>query len=312
MSQRLPPLENFRFFDAAARHLNFSRAAEELYVTHGAVSQRIKALEDELRVRLFKRQGRLMLLTAAGQELHTRVQTALAEITRAVNIVRSGGLDLPLTVNVLPAFATRWLIPRLGGLNADHPNLHINIRASHAFVDFDRDGVDIAIRFGAGIWPGLKADKLFDDVLVPVCSPQFPFASWPTRPEQLLTQPLLHDERQPWTIWFNAMGIDAVRRGGGPVYADGNLLLEAAIARQGLALARMSFVKPDLDGGRLVKLFDRGVRTRFSYYLVYPLRSQGVANIQIFKDWLHGEATAWQTIIEAWQAAPAGAQRETS
>lgn len=185
--------------DVASRHLNFTRAAEELFVTHGAVSQRMKALEEHIGVTLFKRDGRAMRLTKPGQELRARFSAALNDIGRAIETVRRGD-DHTLTVSVLPAFATRWLIPRLSGFNALHPDVDINIRASQSLTDFDRDDVDLAVRFAAGNWPGLHSEKLLEEELFPVHAPSLTAAARLTKPRQLLDLPLLHDARQPWSI----------------------------------------------------------------------------------------------------------------
>jgi LysR family glycine cleavage system transcriptional activator len=290
MDRRTIPLETLRFFDAAARHLNFTRAGEELFVTHGAVSQRMKALEEHVGVTLFKRDGRAMRLTKPGQELRVRISAALNDIGRAIEFVR-GGDDRTLTVSVLPAFATRWLIPRLSRFNALHPDVDINIRASQSLIDFDRDGVDLAVRFGAGNWPGLHSEKLLEEELFPVHAPSLKAAARLSETRQLLDLPLLHDERQPWSIWFNSIGIDPPRSLSGPIYSDANLLMEAALAGHGIALARTSFVAPDLDSGRLVRPFNQSAKTKFSHYVVYPIRSEGQEKIARFKEWILGEAS---------------------
>src|ERR1700675_3538763 len=290
MDRRTIPLETLRFFDAAARHLNFTRAGEELFVTHGAVSQRMKALEEHVGVPLFKRDGRAMRLTKPGQELRVRISAALNDIGRAIEFVR-GGDDRTLTVSVLPAFATRWLIPRLSRFNALHPDVDINIRASQSLIDFDRDGVDLAVRFGAGSWAGLHSEKLLEEELFPVHAPSLKAAARLSEPRQLLDLPLLPDERQPWSIWFNSIGIDPPRSLSGPIYSDANLLMEAALAGHGIALARTSFVAPDLDSGRLVRLFNQSAKTKFSHYVVYPIRSEGQEKIARFKEWILGEAS---------------------
>jgi LysR family glycine cleavage system transcriptional activator len=215
---------------------------------------------------------------------------ALNDIGRAIEFVR-GGDDRTLTVSVLPAFATRWLIPRLSRFNALHPDVDINIRASQSLIDFDRDGVDLAVRFGAGNWPGLHSEKLLEEELFPVHAPSLKAAARLSETRQLLDLPLLHDERQPWSIWFNSIGIDPPRSLSGPIYSDANLLMEAALAGHGIALARTSFVAPDLDSGRLVRPFNQSAKTKFSHYVVYPIRSEGQEKIARFKEWILGEAS---------------------
>jgi len=290
MPARRPPLETLRFFEVASRHLNFSSAANELCVTHGAVSQRIKALEEYVETSLFERHGRSMRLTTSGRELRVRVSTALSDIDRALDLIRPGNSARSLTVSVLPIFATRWLIPRLHRFGELHPDIGVNIRAGQALTDFERDDVDVAVRFGTGSWPNLHADKLFDDQLFPVCAPELVAASQPKDPSQLLSLPLLHDERQPWSVWFDSVGYKLPRQLPGPVYGDANLLLDAAIAGHGVVLARATLVKPELDTGRLVRLFEHSVKTRFSHYLVYLVGSDRREEVEKFKKWILGEA----------------------
>jgi LysR family glycine cleavage system transcriptional activator len=232
----------FRFFEAAARHLNFTRAAEELHVTHGAVSQRIKRLEAHLGTPLFRRSGGRMLLTDEGSRLLKRVRAAISEIAQGVESIRPGNAEQILTISTVPCFAAYWLLPRLADFNEHHPDIQVNIRAALSLTNFTRDGVDMAVRFGPGTWPGLTSIKLHDEELVPVCSPAFRGGHLPRVPGDLLKVPLLHDERQPWSIWFEAVGLDHRDVGQGPRYGEGNLLLTAAIAGLGVALARASLV----------------------------------------------------------------------
>jgi LysR family glycine cleavage system transcriptional activator len=165
----LPPLKTFRFFEAVARHLHFTHAAEEMLVTHGAVSQRIKRLEQHLGTSLFRRSGRGVLLTDEGRRLLERVRTAISEIAEEVEAIRSGDRDRILTTSMLPGFAAYWLLPRLAEFIERHPDIEVNIRATLSLTDFIRDGVDMAVRFGPGAWPGLISIKLYDEELVPVC-----------------------------------------------------------------------------------------------------------------------------------------------
>jgi LysR family glycine cleavage system transcriptional activator len=286
VSRTLPPLETFRFFEAAARHLNFTRAAEEMHVTHGAVSQRIKRLEEHLGRPLFRRSGRRMLLTDEGRRLLERVRTAIGEIAEGVEAIRSGNRDRILTISVVPCFAAYWLLPRLAQFNERHAEIEVNIRATLSLTDFTRDGVDMAVRFGPGAWPGLISIKLYDEDLVPVCRPGFRGGRLPRAPGDLLKMPLLHDERQPWSMWFKAVGLDYRDAGQGPRYGDQTLLLQAAIGGLGVALARASLVQAELESGRLVQLFSQSVRTRYSYFIVYPPGSETAEKIQVFQEWL--------------------------
>ncbi len=291
MARTLPPLDTFRFFEAAARHLNFTHAAEEMHVTHGAVSQRIKRLEEHLGMSLFRRSGRRMLLTDEGRRLLERVRTAISEIAEGVEAIRSDNRDRILTVSMLPGFAAYWLLPRLAEFIERHPDIEVNIRATLSLTDFARDGVDMAVRFGPGTWPGLISIKLYDEELVPVCSPAFRDGRLPRVPGDLLKVPLLHDERQPWSIWFKAVGLDYRDAGQRPRYGDQTLLLPAAIAGLGVALARASLVQGDLESGRLVRLFSKSVRTKYSYFIVYPRGSETLEKIRLFQEWLLEQAS---------------------
>lgn len=286
MPRSLPPLETFRFFEAAARHLNFTHAAEEMHVTHGAVSQRIKRLEEHLGMSLFRRSGRSMLLTDEGRRLLERVRSAINELAEGVEAIRSSKRDRILTVSMMPGFATYWLLPRLPEFIERHPDIEVNIRPTLSLTDFARDEVDMAVRFGSGTWPGLTSIKLYDEELVAVCSPAFRKGRLPRSPGDLLRMPLLHDERQPWSLWFKTVGLDYRDPGGGPRYGEQTVLLAAAIAGLGVALARALFVKPDLESGRLIQLFPHGARTKFSYFIVYPPGSETLGKIHVFQEWL--------------------------
>src|SRR5882724_1505270 len=236
-----------------------------MHVTHGAVSQRIKRLEEHLGMSLFRRSGRRMLLTDEGRRLLERVRTAMSEIAEGVEAIRSDNRDRILTVSMLPGFAAYWLLPRLAEFIERHPDIEVNIRATLSLTDFARDGVDMAVRFGPGAWPGLTSIKLHDEELVPVCSPALRGGRLPRVPSDLLKMPLLHDERHPWSLWFEAVGVDYRDAGQGPRYSDANLLLPAAIGGLGVALARASLVEAELASGRLVRLFSKSVPTTYSY-----------------------------------------------
>jgi LysR family glycine cleavage system transcriptional activator len=274
--------------------LNFTHAAEEMHVTHGAVSQRIKRLEEHLGMSLFRRSGSRMLLTDEGRRLLERVRTAISELAEGVEAIRSGTRDRILTVGMMPAFATYWLLPRLAQFIERHPHIEVNIRPTLSLTDFTRDEVDMAVRFGPGTWPGLTSIKLHDEELIPVCSPAFRGGRLPRSPGNLLTMPLLHDERQPWSLWFNAVGLDYRDPGQGPRYGEQTVLLAAAIAGLGVALARALFVQADLESGRLVRLFPHGVRTKYSYFIVYPRGSEALGKIQAFQEWLLEQASGRQ------------------
>src|SRR5260221_3561442 len=285
MDDRLPPLNSLRAFEAAARHLNFSRAADELHVTHGAVSHQMKALEGHMGVALFRRQGRQMLLTDAGEQLLAHVAAALARLKRGVTEIRAASRGQVLTVSMTPAFATRWLIPRLADFQTAHPEIEVNVRATPALADFGAEDVDLAIRYGPGRWPGLEAEKLLDEEVFPVCSPFFSDGRLPARPADLADLPLLRDSRQPWRDWVASIGLDLPEPSRGPIFDDASLLLQAASAGMGIALARRALVQAELDAGRLIRLFPDSARSSFAYYIVYPPGAIQQGKVALFRDW---------------------------
>jgi LysR family transcriptional regulator, glycine cleavage system transcriptional activator len=284
-----------------------------MQVTHGAVSQRIKRLEEHRGTPLFRRSGRRMLLTDEGSRLLERVRAAISEIAEGVEAIRPGDRDRILTISIAPCFAAGWLLPRLADFNERHPDIQVNIRATRSHADFTRDGVDMAVRFGPGTWAGLRSIKLYDEELVPVCSPAFRGGRLPRAPDDLLKVPLLHSERQSWSIWFEAVGLSYRDTGQGPRYGDEILLLPAAIAGLGVVLARASLVEAELASGRLVRLFSRSVATRDSFFIVYPLGSQTFGKIQVFQQWLLEQAQAVERKsavgVQAGQDVASGAPR---
>ncbi len=230
-----------------------------------------------------------MLLTDEGSRLLERVRAAFSALAEGVDAIRPGNAEQTLTITTVPCFAAYWLLPRLADFNEHHPEIQVNIRATRSLLEFTREGIDMAVRFGPGTWAGLTSIKLYDEELVPVCSPTMRGGQLPRVPGDLLKVRLLHDERQPWSIWFEAVGLDYRDAVVGQRYGDENLLIPAAIAGLGVALARASLVKADLEAGRLVQLFSRSVPTRYSYFIVYPPGSERLGKIQVFQRWLLGQ-----------------------
>jgi LysR family transcriptional regulator, glycine cleavage system transcriptional activator len=285
MPPRLPPLAALRTFEAAARHGNFSRAAEELHLTHGAISHQVKSLEQTLGVALFQRGRRGVVPTPEGTALAAAMRDALAQIARGVEAVRARP-PRALTISVLPSFATHWLIPRLADFQATHPEIEVNIRAGQDLVDFSRDDVDLAVRYGPGTWPGLVATRLMGENVFPVCSPDFAAGRLPRSLAELAQASLLHSPTQPWDEWFRALGVapPEVRRG--PTFSEAGLLLQAAADGLGVALARSVLVQPDLEAGRLVRPVPQSVPAAFAYYVVYPQEVPVSAQLAALRDWL--------------------------
>ncbi len=292
MSRRLPPLNALRAFEAAARHLSFTRAADELHVTQTAISHQIKSLEERLRVRLFWRRPRGLLLTEAAQRYLPPVRDAFDRIAVATAQLAATGSSGSLTVSVLPSFAAKWLVPRLGRFRAAHPDLDLRISASSQLIDFARDDVDVGIRMGRGSYPGLRVDRLFGESLVPVCSPELLRGPQPLRrPEDLRHHLLLHDDdHSGWQLWLELAGVEGVDAGRGPIFTDSAMVVQAAAEGQGVALARSVLAAGDLAAGRLVRPFEVSVPYDLAYYLVSPEPTAGQPKVSLFRAWLLAEA----------------------
>ncbi|RYX94934.1 MAG: transcriptional regulator GcvA [Bradyrhizobiaceae bacterium] len=287
---RLPPLETLRVFEVAGRVGSYSRAAAELGVTHGAVSQRIAQLETHLNVQLFQRRGNRMALTPSGVRLHATVSLALSQLATSMRGLASATMDSEINVSLLPVMASRWLVPRLPRFNAIYPRISVNVTGNRALANFRTDGIDLAIRLGNGHWKGARSMKLFDEDVFPVCSPMFNGGKLPKKPADLPGQPLLLDRNIPWSLWFRAAGLKVNRRILGTSFIDANLLMDAACAGQGIALVRASVAAPDLNSGRLVQLSSLRYKLPLSHYVVYPPSAEADDRVMAFRDWLLEEA----------------------
>jgi LysR family glycine cleavage system transcriptional activator len=285
----LPPLNAVRAFEAAARHLNFTRASEELFVTQAAISHQVKALEEWLGVPLFERQGRNVFLTPAGQAYFTEVRELLDALAQATTQARTADAAGPLTVSTLASFAANWLVPRLGNFATAHPDIEVRISANDTLVDFARDNVDMAVRYGNGEWRGVDVVPLMTEDVFPVCSPALLEGPTPLRePADLKHFNLLHDDMQiNWSVWLEAAGVgDEVDGERGTRIDLSALIVDAAVGGQGVALARSALVAHHLAAGRLVKPFDVQLPSRYAYYIVYPPRSRALPRVQLFAAWL--------------------------
>ena len=286
--RRMPPLNAVRAFEAAARHLNFTRASEELFVTQAAVSHQVKALEQWLGVPLFERQGRNVFLPPAGQAYFTEVREILDRLVEATARARIADAAGPLTVSMLASFAANWLVPRLGRFNAAHPDVEVRISAQDHLVDFSRDNVDMAVRYGNGDWPALDVVPLMPEDVFPVCSPALLDGTRPLRtPSDLRYFNLLHDDMQiNWSAWLEAAGVADIDPDRGTRIDLSALVVDAAVDGQGVALARSALVGHHLAAGRLVKPFDVQLPARYAYYVVYPPRSRELHRVQVFTAWM--------------------------
>ena len=290
---RLPPLNALRAFEAAARHLSFSKASEELFVTPAAVSHQIKGLEGWLDVDLFKRVNRSVFLTEEGQAYVVDIRRALEQISSATEKLIKRDAAGPITVNTLPSFAVRWLLPRLSRFRDQHPEIDVRLTTSDQLTDFAREDVDIVIRYGSGNYQGLREDKLLtEDTLFPVCSPKLLTGKYPLRsPDDLVHHTLLHDDlRVDWAMWLAAAGVKGVDAKKGPSFNDSSMVLTAAMDGQGIALGRSTLAVADLAAGRLVRPFDVSLKAGHAYFILCPLETADRPRIQAFRDWLLEEA----------------------
>jgi LysR family glycine cleavage system transcriptional activator len=300
---RLPSLNALRAFEAAARHLSFTRAAAELNVTQTAISHQIRGLEERLGVQLFRRLPRGLLLTEEAQRYAPALRAAFEQIATATEELSASGSGGVLTLSTVPSFAAKWLVPRLGRFRAAHPEIDLRISASLRAVDFAREDFDAAIRMGRGNYPGLRVDALFGEVMFPVCSPRLLAGPKPlSRPEDLRHHVLLHDVDasisafaalpQAWRLWLERAGVQGIDVQRGPVFEDSAMLLDAAAEGQGVALGRSALVAADLAAGRLVKPFDISLPFALTHYLVCPEATADRPKIAAFRAWLLAEARA--------------------
>lgn len=288
---RLPPFFALRALEAAARHNSYSRAAEELSVTHGAVSQQIRRLEAELGARLFERRGNAMVPTAEAERLARDVARALDVLKNGVAAFAKAAERDPLVVSLDPQFANRWLPTRLPGLVGHPAGANLELRVDSRLANFVTDGVDMGLRYGAGNWPGLETVRLFRETLLPVCSPGLLARQPMSTPQDLLTAPLIHHGHRPWSLWFSHVGIEAPPPQG-MIFEDSVMLLEAAAQGLGVALARSGLIEQDLRSGRLVRPFELDVASELGFWAVWRADSRKLRRIHALRDWLIEAARA--------------------
>jgi LysR family transcriptional regulator, glycine cleavage system transcriptional activator len=291
MQNRLPPLNALRAFEAGARHLSFTKAAEELHVTQAAVSHQVKALEEHLGYPLFKRMTRKLGLTEQGRTLFPVVSEAFLRIAEAADDLRSGGDSRTLTVSVTPAFGAKWLVYRLPRFWQKHPEIDLRVHHSIQCADLRYDDVDIAIRFGHGGWDGLTSEFMLRVDYTPVCSPALLTGRHPLkRPDDLRHHKLLHeDDYDGWTQWLAVAGVTDIDPRRGPIMDDVNVLMQTTVDGGGVALGKLSMVARDLSAGTLVAPFDITVMTDFGYHLVYLPGALDRAKVRVFRDFVMEE-----------------------
>jgi LysR family glycine cleavage system transcriptional activator len=291
----LPSLNGLRAFEAAARHMSFTRAAAELNVTQTAISHQIRRLEEQLGLTLFIRRNRTLELTREALDYLPSIRSAFADLHRATARLRRNDHEGRLTVSTTASLATKWLVSRVAAFQDANPGVEVRISTSTHLVDFQREEVDIAVRYGHGVWPGLRADWLMAEHIFPVCSPNLLNDARPLRtPEDLAHHTLLHTtvSREDWQLWLTAAGLPAsiaTRRG--MTFDQGFMAIQAAVEGLGVALGRFHLVEADISAGRLVAPFDTVLPQDAGYYVVAPEATAETAKIVRFRDWLISSAT---------------------
>ncbi len=292
MVRRLPNLNGLKAFEAAARHESFTKAAEELSVTQGAVSHQVKALEAELGLKFFNREPKRLVITEAGRGYLEVVRDALDRIAVGTDRLLQRQNSGVLTVSTSPNFASKWLVHRLGRFAEAHPSIDLRVSAALHHVDFAREDIDMAVRHGDGSDLGLDITRLYTEELLPVCSPALLRGPHPLRqPADLAHHTLLHmDHRQDWSKWLDAAGVTNVDLSRGPVFNQASIGIDAAVDGQGVALARTGLAAHDLIMGRLVRPFDLALPVAYAYWIVCPKATANLPKIATFRDWLLAEA----------------------
>lgn len=301
MPRKLPPLTALPAFDAAARHLSFTKAAAELNLTHGAISRAIRNIEDRLGVLLFERGTRSMRLTPAGAAYAAEIGAALDRIGAATIVATAHRSATVLNVSTSDGFAGRWLVPRLHRFHRAHRDFDVRLSTSGVFADFVRDGIDIAIRYGMGGYEGVVSEFLSEEDVSPVCSPTLLQGEYPLRePRDLKHHTLIHDNfRIGWATWLRRAGLDDINPDSGVKFDSANYAVEAAMHGEGVLLGRSALVSAELATGRLVKPFDLALESAWKYYVVYPEGALRQKKVRTFRDWLFEEMAADQKLAKA-------------
>jgi len=292
MLRRLPSLNALKAFEAAARHESFTKAADELAVTQGAVSHQVKGLEAELGLKLFNRERQRLVITEAGRGYLEVVRDAFDRLAvgteRLLQVQKSGAL----TVTTSPNFAAKWLVHRLGRFVEAHPDIDLRVAASHRHIDFAREDIDMAVRHGDGQWPGMSVTRLCVEEIFPVCSPELLRGRAALRsPADLAHHTLLHvNDRRDWGKWLDAAGMATSASERGPIFNQISMAIDAAVDGQGIALARSALAAWDMRAGRLVRPFPLALKAPYGYWIVCPKSTADLPKIVTFRDWLLAEA----------------------
>ncbi|MER9895388.1 transcriptional regulator GcvA [Mesorhizobium sp. M0119] len=293
MPRKLPPLTTLPSFEAAARLLSFSKAAEELHVTHGAISRAIKNLEDQLGVQLFERGTRSVSLTAVGEPYARAVREVLDQLATATAAATDRYSSSTLNVSTSDGFAGRWLVPRLYRFHRAHGDIDVRVSTSGKLTNFLGDGIDVAVRYGSGNCPGLTSEFLTGEEVFPVCSPKLLEGAHPLRtPQDLRHHTLIRDSFPiDWATWLASAGVEGVDPQSGITFDSATFAMESAAQGEGVVLGRTMLVAADLAAGRLVRPFGHALKSPSSFYLVYPPEAIRQRKVKAFRDWLLSEVT---------------------
>jgi len=304
LASRLPPLNALRAFEASARQLSFTRAAEELFVTQAAVSHQIKALEEHLGIKMFMRKNRSLLLTEEGQSYYLDIKDIFTSLHDATERLLARGAKGAITVSSQASFAIQWLVPKLAAFNALHPEIDVRIKAVDQAENSLTEDVDVAIYYGRGNWPAVHADKLQTEYLIPVCSPLLIQEGLARSKPPLLSlddlkhHTLLHDtSRKDWRRWFKQIGVKGSNVNHGPIFSHSAMVVQAAVHGQGVALAYNVLAKPDIDSGRLVCPFNDVLVSKNAYFVVCRESQKDIGKIEAFREWLLDLVAAEQAHI---------------
>jgi LysR family glycine cleavage system transcriptional activator len=295
---KLPPLKSLQAFEAAGRHLSFSTAAKELNVTPGAISQQIRMLEEFLEIKLFKRMNRMIILTDAGQLFLPMISAGFEQFSEAVGLLQRARSDGPLTITSAPSFVSKWLIPRLARFKALHPHIDVRIDTSDRLVDFMHEDIDVGIRFGNGVYPELETVFLFSFDLIPVCSPALMNQGNGLRKvSDLKNFTLLHsnydelDAGWPdWAMWLKVVDVEDVDSSHGIFFNQSDLMFQAAMDGQGVALLASVMAEPEIAAGNLVQPFSARLPVKLNYHLVTSPHKARIAKVAAFREWILAES----------------------
>lgn len=293
MSKRLPPLNALRVFDSAARHLSFTKAAEELFVTQAAVSHQIKTLEEFRGLKLFRRRNRSLLLTEEGQSYYLDIKEIFSSINEATRKLLARSAKGALTVSLSPSFAIQWLVPRLSGFNQAYPGIDVRIQAVDREEDKLADDVDVAIFYGRGNWTGLRTDRLYAEYLIPVCAPSLLTGEKPLKtPSDLIYHTLLHDtSRRDWQAYVRQLEIqNQINVQQGPIFSHSSMVIQAAVHGQGVALVNNVMARSEIESGRLVRPFQDVLVSKNAFYLVCQDSQAELGKIAAFRQWILSQA----------------------